>query len=141
MISTIVAPPLRRRSSSTVAFLLPSRGVDTDALFVAPSLAFAFLGATGAACGAAAGVSTWMAFQIRPAAVLRSVNFLTSFSSPKGGAPAKAFQTSAKRVMGHSAVVLVSSFSVANASALSCEAGGASWAVLLFSLSMVTVPR
>ena len=56
-------------------------------------------------------------------AVLRSVNFLTGLRSPKGGAPAKAFQTSTNRVMGQSAESLVSSFSVANATTLSCAAG------------------
>ena len=49
----------------------------------------------------------WMAFQIRATAVLRSVNFLTGLRSPKGGAPAKAFQTSTNRVMGQSAESLV----------------------------------
>ena len=78
-----------------------------------PLAALAFFGATGAAWGAGAGVRAWMAFQIRATAVLRSVNFLTGLRSPKGGAPAKAFQTSAKRVMGQSAESLANSFSVA----------------------------
>ena len=86
--------------------------------------ALAFFGAAGAACGAGVGVSAWMAFQIRATAVLRSVNFLTGLRSPKGGAPAKAFQTSTNRVMGQSAESLVSSFSVANAT--SCPARRAS---------------
>jgi len=77
-----------------MAFLLPSRAVGVASLAVAALVAFAFFGATGAACGAGVGVRAWMAFQMRATAVLRSVNFLTGFSSPKGGAPAKAFQTS-----------------------------------------------
>jgi hypothetical protein len=80
-----------------------------------------------------------MAFQIRMAAVLRSVNFLVGFRSPKGGTPAKAFQTSVKRAMGQSAVALVNSFSVANATRLSCAAGAAAWAVMLLSVSIVNV--
>src|SRR5208283_2356117 len=107
--------------------------VGAASLVVATLAALAFSGATGAACGAGVGVRAWMAFQMRATAVLRSVNFLTGFNSPKGGAPAKAFQTSTNRVMGQPAESLVSSFSVANATMLSCSAGAASWAVMLLS--------
>jgi hypothetical protein len=72
--------------------------------------ALGFFGALGAACWAVAASSRWMAFQIRATAVLRSVNFLTGFSSSKGTTPAREFQISAKRVMGHLAVRLASSF-------------------------------
>jgi hypothetical protein len=71
-----------------------------------------FFGATVAALGAGVGVSAWMAFQIRLTAVLRSVNFLIGFRRSKGTTPAKAFQTSANRLMGHSAESLANSFSV-----------------------------
>src|SRR5689334_7998823 len=129
MMSVSVAPSERLSMSRTMAFLLPSRAVGGAALGVARLVALAFFGETGAACGAVVGVSAWMAFQIRATAVLRSVNFLTGLRSPKGGAPANAFQTSTNRVMGQSAESLLSSFSVANATTLSCEAGVASWAV------------
>ena len=73
-------------SSSTIAFLLPLRAVGGVSLLVAPLVALAFFGATGAACGAGVGAvraafnlasasrmlarsssspSVWMAFQIR----------------------------------------------------------------------------
>ncbi len=126
MMSASVAPSGRFSMSRTMAFLLPSRAVGAASLAVAALVAFAFFGATGAACGAGVGVRAWMAFQMRATAVLRSVNFLTGFRSPKGGAPAKAFQTSTNRVMGQSAESLVNSFSVANATTLSCAAGVAS---------------
>ena len=48
-----------------MAFLLPSRAVGAPSLLMAALVAFAFFSATGAACGAAVGVSAWMAFQIR----------------------------------------------------------------------------
>src|SRR5581483_3257104 len=99
MMSARVAPSGRFSMSRTMAFLLPSRGVGVASFAVAPLAALAFFGAAGAACGAGVGVSAWMAFQIRAAAVLRSVNFLTGLRSPKGGAPAKAFQTSTNRVI------------------------------------------
>ena len=67
--------------------------------------------------------SPWIAFQIRPVAVFRSVNFLTGFSSAKPGVPAKLFQVSTSRLIGHSAVAFVNSFSVANATKPSCATG------------------
>src|ERR1035437_2881814 len=113
MMSESVAPSGRFSMSRTIAFLLPSRAVGAASLVVAALDALAFFGATGAACGAGAGVRAWMAFQIRETAVLRSVNFLTGLRPSKGTTPAKAFQTSAKRLMGQSAEILANSFSVA----------------------------
>ena len=100
MMSASVAPSGRLSMSRTMAFLLPSRVVGVASLAVAPLAALAFFGATGAAWGAGAGVSAWMAFQIRETAVLRSVNFLTGLRLSKGTTPAKAFQTSGKRASG-----------------------------------------
>src|SRR5690348_7142209 len=108
MMSARVTPSGRLSKSRTMAFLLPSRAAGVAALAVVALVTLAFFGATGAACGAGVGVSAWMAFQMRAAAVLRSVNFLTGLRSPKGGAPAKAFHTSTNRVMGQSAESLLS---------------------------------
>ncbi|HRI11338.1 MAG TPA: LysR family transcriptional regulator, partial [Nannocystaceae bacterium] len=82
--------------------------------------------------------------QIRPTAVLRSVNFLTGLRSPKGGAPAKLFQRSTKRPMGHWLVSLVSSFSVAKVPSVEparcCNASSRSAkAEMLLSVSITNV--
>ena len=42
-----------------MAFLLPSRAVGAASLAVASLVAFAFFGATGAACAAGVGVRAW----------------------------------------------------------------------------------
>src|ERR1035438_6076156 len=83
--------------------------------------------------------STWIAAQMRVVAALRSVNFLTGLRSLKGGTPAKLFQTSTRRLIGHSAAILLSSFWLAKAARLSCAAGAAAWAVMLLSVSIVNV--
>ena len=57
----------------------------------------------------------WAAFQIRATALLRSVKRLTSFSSAKGGAPAKPFQTSTRRLAGQAAMASLKSASVSKA--------------------------
>src|ERR1035441_8785432 len=119
MISASVAPFLRWSMATTWAVLLPSRGALAPvasslavvslvalAFFGAPlaavGAALAFLGLAAGAGSAAASFSTSSpsrsaAFQILAMADLRSVNRLTSFRSPKGGAPAKLFQTSTRR--------------------------------------------
>src|ERR1039458_592869 len=102
MMSASVAPSGRFSMSRTMAFLLPSRAAGAGSLLLVSLVALAFFGATGAAWGAGVGARGWMAFQIRATAVLRSVNFLTGFTLSKGTTPAKAFQTSAKRLMGPS---------------------------------------
>ena len=139
MMSSSVAPSGRLSMSRTMAFLLPSRAVGVASLAVARLVALAFFGATGAASGAGAGVSAWMAFQIRVTAVLRSVNFLTGFRSPKGTTPAKVFQTSGKRVRGQSAESLANSFSVAKRSWPSGTCSAAVKAVMLLSVAMANV--
>jgi hypothetical protein len=108
MISARVAPCLRRSSSRTSAFLLPSRASVGPCLaraaffagvaFLPGLLAFGAasfeMGAPCCAALAALGASSrWTAFQIRVTAVLRSVNFLTGFRSSKGVTPAKLFQS------------------------------------------------
>src|ERR1019366_3024517 len=121
--------------------------------------ALAFFAGLGAAWGAGAGAvraafslasasrmlvrSTsspiWIAVQMRAVAFARFSNFFTGFRSPKGGAPAKLFQVSTRRLIGHSAVVLLSSFWLAKAARVSCAAGAAAWAVMLLSGSIVNV--
>ena len=108
--SLSVASSGRLSRPRTMAFLLLSRAVGASSLMMALLAALVFFGATGAAGAAGAGVRAWMAFRIRLTAVLQSVNLLTGFRSPKGTTPAKAFQTSAKRVMGHSAEGLANFF-------------------------------
>src|ERR1017187_5915963 len=101
------------------------------------------LGATGgagvAAWGAGAASSFWIAAQMRAVAFARFSNFFTGFRSSKPGVPAKLFQVSTRRLIGHSAVALLSSFWLAKAARLSCAAGAAAWAVMLLSVSIVNV--
>src|ERR1035437_6491094 len=52
-------------------------------------------------------------------------------------APAKLFQTSTRRLIGHSAAILLNSFWLAKAVRVSCAAGAAAWAVM--SVSIVNV--
>jgi hypothetical protein len=56
------------------------------------------------------GVRRWRAFQMRPSAAFRSVNFFTGFKSSKGETPAKLFQIPGSREAGQSAESRVSSF-------------------------------
>jgi len=77
-----------------------------------------FLRRAGGRLGRGGRRQAWMAFQIRLTAVLRSVNFLIGLRPSKGTTPAKAFQTSAKRAMGHSEESLANSFSVPKRSGL-----------------------
>jgi hypothetical protein len=51
---------------------------------------------------------------------------LIGFSLSKPEVPAKLFQISTRRLIGHSAVALLSSFWLANTTRLSCAAGIAS---------------
>src|ERR1017187_283376 len=156
IISCNPAPPVRSSMSRTIACLLNARGtrgvlasgagVGASAAALAALVALPFFaglaaawGAGVAAWGAGAASSFWMAVQMRVTAVLRSVYFLTGFRSPKGGAPAKLFQISTRRFMGHSAATLASSFWLAKAARLSCAAGAAAWAVMLLSVSIVNV--
>src|ERR1035437_5177634 len=132
--------------SRTIACLLNARGtrgvlasgagLDASAAALA---ALAFFAGLGAAWGAGVGSSFWIAAQMRVVAFSRFSNFFTAFRSPKGGAPAKLFQVSIRRLIGHSAVALLSSFWLANTTRLSCAAGIASWAVMLLSVSIVNV--
>src|ERR1017187_1714864 len=155
-ISCNVAPPARSSMSLTIACLLnargtrgvlaPGAGVGASAAALAALLPFAFFaglvaawGAGVAAWGAGAASSFWIAAQMRAVALVRFSNFFTGFSSPKGGAPAKLFQTSTRRLIGHSAVALLSSLWLANTTRLSCAAGTAAWAVMLLSVSIVNV--
>jgi hypothetical protein len=69
--------------------LLPLRVAGVPSLLLAPLVALAFFGATLAACGVGAGVRTWIAFQIRATAVLRSVNFLTGFRKKREVLPGR----------------------------------------------------
>src|ERR1017187_8412703 len=144
----------------TRGVLAPGAGVGASAAALAALLPFAFRAGLGAAWGAGAGAvraafslasasrmlvrstsspKIWMAAQIRVVAALRSVNFLTGFSLSKPEVPAKLFQVSTRRLMGHSAVTLLSSFWLAKAARLSCAAGAAAWAVMLLSVSIVNV--
>jgi hypothetical protein len=104
---------------------------------------FAGLGATGgagvAARGAGVGSNFWIADQMRAVAFARFSNFFTGFRSSKPGVPAKLFQVSTRRLIGHSAAALLSSFWLANTSRLSCPAGAAVWAAMLLSVSIVNV--
>jgi hypothetical protein len=110
-ISASVAPSGRRSRSRTMAFLLPGRA------------------SRGSVSGVALG-SGLLPRRVRgrgrrvrgggrqgpdgapdaATAVLRSVNSLTGFRSPKVGTSAKLFQTSTKRPIGQAAVSLVRSF-------------------------------
>ena len=101
--------------------LAPGAGVATSATAL---VALAFFGGLGAARGAAS--SFWIAAQMRVVAFARFSNFFTGFRSSKPGVPAKLFQVSTRRLIGHSAVALLSSFWLANTTRLSCAAGGAS---------------
>jgi hypothetical protein len=92
-----------------------------------------------AAWGAGAASSFWIAAQMRAVAFARFSNFFTGFRSSKPGVPAKLFQVSTRRLIGHSAVALLSSFWLAKAARLSCAAGAAAWAVMLLSVSIVNV--
>src|ERR1035437_6485040 len=76
---------------------------------------------------------------MRVVALARFSNFFTGFRSSKPGVPAKLFQVSTRRLIGHSAVALLSSFWLAKAARLSCAAGAAAWAVMLLSVSIVNV--
>jgi len=76
---------------------------------------------------------------MRITAALRLVNFLTGFSLSKGATPAKLFQVSIKRDIGHSAVSLASSFAVENDCDSSVPVGSTAKAVMLFSASIVNV--
>src|ERR1039458_4454000 len=73
---------------------------------------------------------------MRFVALLRFSNFFTDFRSSNGATPAKLFHVSTSRLMGHSAVTFVNSFSVANATSPSCAAGAASSAVMLLCVSI-----
>src|SRR5450759_4547081 len=130
-----VVPSGRFSILMTLAFLPPWRAV-AAALFALATLAaltilsrvgacavpgtplapLSFFCATWAACGAGEGARGWMAFQIRLTAALRWVNLLTGLRPSKDATPAKAFQTSAKRIMGHPEESLARSFSVAKRS-------------------------
>src|ERR1017187_1400787 len=142
--------------SRTIAFLLnargtrgvlaPGAGVGAPAAALAALLPFAFFaglvaawGAGVAAWGAGAASSFWIAAQMRAVAFARFSNFFTGFRSAKPGVPAKLFQVSRRRRIGHSAVALLSSFWLAKAARLSCAAGAAAWAVMLLSVSIVNV--
>src|ERR1035441_10524611 len=162
IISCNVAPPIWSSRSRTIACLLKARGtrgvlasgagVGVPAAALAALVALAFfagLGATWAtwatwgagvaAWGAGAASSFWIAAQMRVVAFVRLSNFFTGFRSPKSGAPAKLFQVSTRRLIGHSAVALLNSFWLANTTRLSCAAGATAWAVMLLSLSIVNV--
>src|ERR1035437_1857246 len=148
IISSSVAPPVRSSISRTIAFLLNSRGtrvvLASEAGVGAPAATLAALAALGFFAGLGAnwgaeGCSFWIAAQMRAVAFARFSNFFTGFRSPKGGAPAKLFQVSTRRLIGHSAVVLLSSFWLAKAARVSCAAGAAAWAVMLLSGSIVNV--
>ena len=89
---------------------------------------FAFFAGLGAAGGAGAASNFWIAIQMPAVAFARFSNLFTGFRSPKGGAPAKLFQVSTRRLIGHSAVVLLSSFWLAKAARVSCATGAAAWA-------------
>lgn len=78
-ISWMLAPSGRRISSSTMAFLLPSRAGAAALSGLADFLGLAAFGAASAAWGVTVGFRAWTALQIRATAVLRSVNFLTGF--------------------------------------------------------------
>jgi hypothetical protein len=58
---------------------------------------------------------------------------LTGFRSSNGTAPAKLFQVSTRRDIGHSEVSLASSFALENACESSALAGSSAYAVMLFS--------
>jgi hypothetical protein len=138
MISFKVAPTGRFKSTSTSAFLPPSRSVPPDAFgsrtffavltvfagFVASGTAvvslslLAVCGSSVAGIGAGVSVRRWTAFQMRPSAAFRSVNFFTGFKSSKGATPAKLFQISRSGEAGQSVESRVSSFSVENLSVL-----------------------
>ena len=115
--------------SRTIACLLNARGtrgvLASGAGLDASAAALAFFAGLGAAWGAGVGSSFWIAAQMRVVAFARFSNFFTGFRSPKGGAPAKLFQVSIRRLIGHSAVALLSSFWLAKAARLSCACGGA----------------
>src|ERR1035437_8654282 len=127
IISCNPAPPVRSSMSRTIACLLPARGprgvlasgagVGASAAALAALVALPFFagledawGAGVAAGGAGAGSSFWMAVQRRVTSFLRSVYFFTGFRSSKPGVPAKLFQVSTRRLIGHSAVALLRSF-------------------------------
>jgi hypothetical protein len=68
----------------------------------------------GVGYGATSGDRRSTALKILETAAFLSVNFFTGFSSSKGATPAKLFQVSTRRDIGHSAVSLASSFEVEN---------------------------
>jgi hypothetical protein len=59
-------------------------------------------------------------------AVLLGCGLRLGFSLSKAEVPAKLFQISTRRLNGHSAVALLSSFGLANITRLSCAAGSPS---------------
>src|SRR5580658_5971440 len=67
------------------------------------------------------------------------MNFFTGFRSSKSATPAKLFQVSTRRDIGHSAVSFASSFAVENDWDSSAPAGSAALATMLFSESIVNV--
>src|ERR1035441_892114 len=127
----------------TRGVLASGAGLDASAAALAALAFFAGLGAAWgagvAALGAGAASSFWIAAQMRAVALVRFSNFFTGLRSPKGGAPAKLFQVSTRRLIGHSAVALLRSFWLAKAARLSCAAGAAAWAGMLLSVSILNV--
>jgi hypothetical protein len=94
---------------------------------------------TGVADGASSGDRRWMASHIRVIPIWRLVNFLTGFRLSKGATPAKLFQMSTRRDVGHYAVSLASSFAVENDCDSPATVGGPVCATMLFSESIVNV--
>jgi hypothetical protein len=102
-----------------LAALLPLAGFPFDADFVffaAVSLAVLLASARGgissAMVGATAFPSRWIVVQMRATALSRFSNFLTGLQSVNGATPARLFQSSTRRLAGHSAAVWLSSFSL-----------------------------
>src|ERR1035437_9923301 len=101
--STRVAP------LAAASLAIAGAGVGAPAAALVALVALAFFAGLGAAWGAgvaawgAEGCSFWIAAQMRAVAFARFSNFFTGFRSPKGGAPAKKFETSTNLLMGHSA--------------------------------------
>ena len=116
MISASVAPLARFIIAMTSAFLLlrslaAVRARSRHGDLVGDFFDLPFAGATSRAGFAPVGDSRWIAAQIRATADFRSVNFLIGLSSWNGATPAKLFQASISREIGHSPTNFASSFS------------------------------
>src|ERR1700735_5707458 len=167
MISARGAPFLRWSMATTWAVLLPSRGAVASCVWAALLPWGAFLAAVALlvalpfvtapladcapplalrsafGCRGCAGFGftdsprSWMLFQIRVAAVVRSLNFLT------GVTPGRLFQMATSRSAGQPAASSASSFWLAKESngvaAVATASSGVPCAVMLLSVSIVKV--